>query len=72
MQVLTDNLEPAQPSDGICAIIETPWGGGGGWLYGGFPNSGVPINSIWVSILGSPYFGKLPYRGLNTGLGWGL
>ena len=36
--------------------------------YGGFPNLGVrfggpnnKVYSIWGSIVGSPYFGKLPY-----------
>ena len=27
--------------------------------------------SILGSILGSPYFGKIPYRGLYRGLHWG-
>ena len=41
-------------------------------LFGGFPKLEVPFEgpnskdySIWRSILGSPYFGKLPFRGAN-------
>ena len=35
-------------------------------IFGGFPKSRGPTNkdySILVSILGSPYFGKLPFGG---------
>ena len=42
-------------------------------VYGGFPKLGVlfwgslRIIVFWVSILGSPCFGKLPYRGRGGG-----